>query len=80
MRAYIRGKISALDGWAIGPSIEDLLDSVLSGHSIADADAVIQKAIDSAAVRRLRESTSDIRESDVEHAAKLVLRAPAGSF
>lgn len=80
MRAYIRGKISALDGWTIGPSIEDLLDGVLSGHSIADADAVIQKAIDSAAVRRLRESTSDIRESDVEHAAKLVLRAPAGSF
>jgi transitional endoplasmic reticulum ATPase len=80
MAAYIRAKLDALDGWTVGASVEALLYGYLRGHSIADADAVIQKAIDSAAVRRLREETTDIRESDVEQAAKVVLRAPNGSM
>lgn len=80
MQAYIRAKLDGLDGWTVEASIESLLCGYLRGHSIADADAVIQKAIDSAAVRRLREETTDIRTSDVEQAAKAVLRAPSGSM
>ncbi|MBB5547771.1 transitional endoplasmic reticulum ATPase [Paraburkholderia fungorum] len=79
MQAYIRAKLGGLDGWTLEASVESLLCEQLRGHSIADADAVIQKAIDAAAVRRLREETTDIRESDVEQAAKVVLRAPNGS-
>lgn len=79
MDAYIHGKLGGLDAWVIGGSVESLLRGHLRGHSIADADAVIQKTIDSAAVRRLREDTTDIRESDVEQAVKVVLPAPAGS-
>ncbi|UIF89471.1 AAA family ATPase (plasmid) [Cupriavidus necator] len=80
MDAYIHAKLGGLDAWVIGGSVESLLCGHLRGHSIADADAVIQKTIDAAAVRRLREYTTDIRESDVEQAAKVVLQAPAGSM
>ena len=80
MDAYVRAKLGGLDAWAVGGSVESLLCAHLRGHSIADADAVIQKAIDAAAVRRLRENTTDIRESDVDQAAKVVLRAPTGSM
>jgi len=80
MKAYVRAKLGGLDGWVVGATIESLLCEHVRGHSIADADAVIQKAIDAAAVRRLRENTTDIRESDVEQATKVVLRAPTGSM
>lgn len=80
MQAYIRAKLDRLSDWTVEASVELLLCEHLLGHSIADADAVIQKAIDAAAVRRLRENTTDIRESDVGQAVKAVLRAPAGSM
>jgi len=80
MQAYIRAKLEGLNDWTFGALVESLLGEHLRGHSVADADAVIQKAIDAAAVRRLREETTDIREADVEQAAKVVLRAPASSM
>lgn len=80
MHAYIRAKLEGLEGWTVGASVESLLCGYLQGRSVADADAVIQKAIDAAAVRRLREETTDVRDSDVEQAAKVVLRAPNGSM
>lgn len=80
MEEYIRARLGGLDAWVVGGSVESLLCEHLRGRSIADADAVIQKAIDAAAVRRLRESTTDIREADVEQAVKVVLRAPNGSM
>ena len=50
-----------------------LVIDCLTGRSIADADAVIQKVIDVAAVRRLREQTRDIRPEDAELALAAVL-------
>jgi transitional endoplasmic reticulum ATPase len=52
-----------------------LVIDCLTGRSIADADAVIQKVIDVAAVRRLREQTRDIRPEDAESAVASVLAA-----
>ena len=46
-----------------------------TGRSIADADAVIQKVVDAAAVRRLLEQTRDIRPEDAELALAIVLPA-----
>ncbi|WP_321817005.1 MULTISPECIES: AAA family ATPase [unclassified Paraburkholderia] len=79
MQTYIRAKLASLSGWAVGVSVESRLFSNLQGASVADADAVIQKAIDAAAVRRLRDNTNDIRAEDVDQAASSVLRAPGGS-
>ncbi len=50
-----------------------LVIDCLTGRSIADADAVIQKVIDVAAVRRLREQTRDIRPEDAGLALAAVL-------
>lgn len=50
-----------------------LVTDCLTGRSIADADAVIQKVIDVAAVRRLREQTRDIRPEDIKPALAVVL-------
>ncbi|WP_112178223.1 ATP-binding protein [Paraburkholderia unamae] len=80
MQAYIRARLNEIADWTVGDSIESLLVRYLRRHSIADADAVIQKTVDAAAVRRLREDTTDIRESDVEQAVKLVLQAPNGAM
>jgi transitional endoplasmic reticulum ATPase len=52
-----------------------LVTDSLTGRSIADADAVIQKVVDTAAVRRLRERTRDIRAEDAELALNVVLLA-----
>lgn len=75
MKMYIRAKLESLQGWTVGVSVEALLCSYLQGTSIADADAVIQKTIDAAAVRRLRDNTTDILDDDVEQAANAILRA-----
>jgi transitional endoplasmic reticulum ATPase len=50
-----------------------LVTDCLTGRSIADADAVIQKVIDVAVVRRLREQTRDIRPEDIKLALAVVL-------
>ncbi len=47
--------------------------SVLSGRSIADADAVIDRTINFAAVRSLQENVAELRRSDVVAAARAVL-------
>lgn len=49
-----------------------LIDKV-TGRSIADADAVIQKTIDAAAMRRMRDGSTALRRDDVEQGARSVL-------
>jgi transitional endoplasmic reticulum ATPase len=73
---YIRAALAKLEGtWEVPGSVSSLLCARLVGQSIANADAVIQKSVDAAAVRRLREQTTDIREADVGLAARASLRA-----
>ncbi|WP_321935542.1 AAA family ATPase [Paraburkholderia sp. J8-2] len=77
MAGYIQKAVDRLsESWELPGSIHAMLCERLLGRSIADADAVIQKTVDAAAVRRLREETTDIRESDVEAAARAVLLTP----
>lgn len=71
MADYAMSKLEALsDGkyWLM-PGVLSALLRALSGRSIADADAVIQKTIDAAAMRALRERVSEIRTADVVAAA-----------
>lgn len=67
MQRYVARKLKALAGtnYRILPATLDSLASALSGRAIADADAVLQKTVDSAAVRALRERIAEIRPDDV---------------
>ncbi|CAB3800477.1 ATP-dependent zinc metalloprotease FtsH [Paraburkholderia ultramafica] len=75
MARYASAKLTRLAGstYEIMPDTRARLLDMLAGRSIADADAVMQKAIDAAAVRALRESVNEIRPEDVEHASRTVL-------
>lgn len=74
MDDHIHSALGKLEGtWEVPASVHRLLCARLVGQSIANADAVIQKSVDAAAVRRLREQTTDIREADVELAVRSVL-------
>lgn len=73
MAAYI-GKAMAKTGesWEVPQDVVDLFVAKARGRSVADADALMQRSIDVAAVRRLREATTDIRAEDVEQGARAV--------
>jgi len=74
MAAYVGKAVKDLsDKWTIAAEVHELLLAKVQGLSIADADAVIQKSIDAAAVRRLREGSADVRQADVEFGARSVL-------
>jgi transitional endoplasmic reticulum ATPase len=76
MAAYIGKAFVRLEtDYRISKQTIRLVINHLAGRSIADADAVIQKTVDSAAVRRLRERTCDIRQEDVRSALDSVLPA-----
>ncbi|BCG05246.1 hypothetical protein PPGU19_098140 (plasmid) [Paraburkholderia sp. PGU19] len=70
MQRYATKKLTTLAGtnYRILPATLDALALALAGRAIANADAVIQKTIDSAAVRALREQIAEIRPDDVEAA------------
>ncbi|MEM5383525.1 AAA family ATPase [Paraburkholderia phymatum] len=72
MQRYATKKLTALAGnnFRVLPATLDTLAMALSGRAIADADAVVQKSLDSAAVRALREQIAEIRPDDVEAAAR----------
>jgi transitional endoplasmic reticulum ATPase len=74
MQRYTTRKLKMLAGtnYRILPATLDALGLALTGRAIANADAVIQKTIDSAAVRALREQIAEIRPDDVEAAARAV--------
>lgn len=76
MAAYVSNTFSRVArDYRISTQAIRLVIDRLVGRSIADADAVMQKVIDAAAVRRLREQTRDIRPGDVELALATVLPA-----
>jgi transitional endoplasmic reticulum ATPase len=79
MAQYATAKLKKLAGspYVIMPETRNRLLRALAGRSIADADAVIQKTIDAAAVRALRESVNEIRPGDVQKAAASVFAAQA---
>jgi transitional endoplasmic reticulum ATPase len=80
MAQYATAKLRKLASstYVIMPGTRARLLELLAGRSIADADAVVQKAIDAAAVRALREKVAELRCSDIEAAATSVFPAPAG--
>ena len=74
MVQYASAQLKRLAGgtYVIMPGTRMRLSELLVGKSIADANAVLQKTVDAAAVRALRESVNEIRASDVESAAASV--------
>jgi transitional endoplasmic reticulum ATPase len=77
VRSSLRTKIG--DVFAISRHTIDSAVAGLKGHSIADADAVLQRIIDAAAVRHLREGTAVITAEDVRTALS-ALRGTASSY
>jgi transitional endoplasmic reticulum ATPase len=76
MAAYVSKAFARVaTNYRVSKQAVRLVIDCLTGRSIADADAVIQKIIDAAAVRRLREQTCDIRPEDAELAVATVLAA-----
>ncbi|MFP3637500.1 AAA family ATPase [Paraburkholderia sp. SIMBA_054] len=74
MASYVTARLTALAGdrYTVLPGASERLIEVLSGKSIADADEVLQKTVDAAAVRALREHVSKIGPEDVSSAARAV--------
>lgn len=79
MQRYATKKLKILAGtnYRILPATLDTLARTLAGRAIADADAVVQKTVDSAAIRALREQIAEIRPDDVEAASRAVFADPA---
>jgi len=75
---YVRLRLRAMVGdvFAISRHTIDCAVVGLKGRSIADADAVLQRIIDAAAVRHLREGSAVIRAEDVHSA----FRGTASSY
>jgi transitional endoplasmic reticulum ATPase len=64
---------SKLDGaWEVEPEAVAQLLRLLAGRTIADADALVRKAITIAALRRVQERTTDFRADDVAQGARAI--------
>ncbi len=63
------------DRWQVSSEVVNLLTERVTGRSIADADAVIEKTLAAAALRRMRDRTTDIRITDVEAGVRAVVVA-----
>jgi len=74
MRLYVSRKLASVTSkrYAVAPDVLDRCIVVLDGRSIADADAVVAKAINFAAVRALRGNVAQLRVADVIAAASVV--------
>lgn len=78
MRSYVNRAVAQLrDTWEVREDVRTLLIDKVTGLSVADADAIIQKTIDTAAVRRMREGSLDLRMEDVEQGMQTVLAGTA---
>ena len=75
LASYVRVQIRLLAGevFAVSRFVMDGLIGGLRGHSIADADAVMQGVIDTAALRSLREGGATITTQDVQAALRKTL-------
>jgi transitional endoplasmic reticulum ATPase len=74
MNAYVRSAIeNRLNGaWEVEPDAIKQMIRVLAGRTIADADALARRSITIAALRRMREHTTDFRASDVIQGADAI--------
>ncbi|MGF6724970.1 transitional endoplasmic reticulum ATPase [Paraburkholderia sp. GAS41] len=74
MRLYVSRKLASVtrDRYAVASGVLDRCIAELAGRSIADADALIHKSINTAAVRALRENVAHLCVADVIAAARLV--------
>ncbi|MFL9928007.1 AAA family ATPase [Paraburkholderia sp. RL18-103-BIB-C] len=74
MAAYVRTILaSKLDGaWKVEPEAVVQLLRILAGRTIADADALVRKAITIAALRRVQERTTDFRAEDAIQGARAI--------
>ncbi|WP_244145339.1 AAA family ATPase [Paraburkholderia mimosarum] len=67
MSAYVRAVVAnkLAGAWNVEPEAVAQMIRLLGGRTIADADALLRKAVTIAAVRRMRERTADFRAADV---------------
>jgi transitional endoplasmic reticulum ATPase len=74
MRLYVSRKLASVTSkrYAVAPGVLDRCIVLLDGRSIADADAVVAKAINFAAVRALRGNVAQLCVADVIAAASVV--------
>jgi ATP-dependent 26S proteasome regulatory subunit len=72
LAAYVRPRLKVMAGdvFAISRHTIDCAVAGLKGRSIGDADAVMQRIIDAAALRHLREGTAVITAEDVSAALR----------
>jgi hypothetical protein len=70
LASYVRARVRMLAGdvFAISRYTMDYLVGGLRGRSFADADAVLQRVIDNAAIRQLREGSATITVADASTA------------
>ena len=79
MASYVNKAVAKLRAtWEVREDVLTLLIDKVTGISIADADAIIQKTIDAAAVRRMREGSMDLRVEDVAQGVRTVLADTTG--
>jgi hypothetical protein len=76
LAAYVRTRIRVLAGdvFAISRYTMELLVDGLRGCSLTDADAVMQRVIDKAAIRQLREGSATITVADAKAALGSISR------
>jgi transitional endoplasmic reticulum ATPase len=74
MRLYVGRKLMSITRgrYVVAPGVLDRCDVVLRGRCIADADAIIEKAVNFAAVRALREGIAQLRVADISAAVGVV--------
>ncbi|SDR60945.1 AAA family ATPase [Paraburkholderia tuberum] len=70
VRAILAGKLNG--AWKVEPGAVVQMIRLLAGRTIADADALVRKAITLAALRRMRERTADFRVADVVQGAQAI--------
>jgi len=77
LERYIVSKLRQMAGarYVIMPGVRDRLNEVLAGKSIADTEALLQRMIDTAAVRVLRHQVAEINSDDVSVAASAMFAA-----
>jgi transitional endoplasmic reticulum ATPase len=74
MRRYVTASLTKISDqrYALVTGVTERCLSVLAGRSVADADAVLNRAVNLAAVRALQENVAELRAADVSAAARSV--------
>jgi transitional endoplasmic reticulum ATPase len=74
MKAYVTNGLKKISDqrYTIASGVPERCLSVLAGCSIADADALLNRAVNLAAVRALQENMNELRTADITAAARSV--------